>query len=66
MGNMDIKGIYDSFEQAADYVDELTTPETAGLLLIIEEKTGYHVVLLDSNCFLINHSLPNPRLRSNI
>ena len=36
--------LFDGFEAAAEIVDELTTPETAGLFEIIRTETGYYQI----------------------
>lgn len=53
--------VFDTFEAAADCVDELTTPATAGQFLISESESGvYRVYLLDSDD-LCQTALDNPK-----
>lgn len=42
--------VFDTFEAAADCVDELTTPATAGQFLISESESGcYQIIPADSH-----------------
>lgn len=36
--------LFDGFEAAAEIVDELTTPDTAGLFEIVRTETGYYQI----------------------
>lgn len=42
--------VFDTFEAAADCIDKLTTPETAGQFLINETESGrYQIIPADSH-----------------